>query len=188
MIRIAGKTHDAEKAYKLFADMEADGYIETAKTYNSIISALGSTKRYSEKAIEYFHKMQLKGIVPDEHTYVAVLRATAKVGDTQTAYDALQDMKIHGHKMTEYLYNGLIRTYAGAAALRNVKEEHIDLYIKDSFELFNQLQNDPDCNVTPQVLNSLLLLHCNAMRVDDLDSKVLILYDKHKIPYDIYTY
>ena len=26
------------------------------------------------------------------------------------------------------------------------------------------------------------------MRVDDLDSKVLILYDKHKIPHDIYTY
>jgi pentatricopeptide repeat protein len=79
----------------------------------------------------------LRGIVPDEHTYVAVLRATAKVGDTQTAYDALQDMKIHGHKMTEYIYNGLIRTYAGAAGLRNVKEEHIDLYMKDSFELFN---------------------------------------------------
>jgi pentatricopeptide repeat protein len=122
MIRICGKTHDAEKAYKLFADLEADGYMETAKTYNSIISALGSTKRYSELAIEYFHKMQLKGVVPDEHTYVAVLRATAKVGDTQTAYDALQDMKIHGHKMTEYIYNGLIRTYAGAAAQRHVKE------------------------------------------------------------------
>lgn len=41
--------------------------------------------------------------------------------------------------MTEYIYNGLIRTYAGAAGLRHVKEEHIDLYIKDSFELFNQL-------------------------------------------------
>jgi len=57
MIRIAGKTHDAEKAFKLFADLEMDGYMETAKTYNSIISALGSTNRYAEKAIEYFHKM-----------------------------------------------------------------------------------------------------------------------------------
>jgi pentatricopeptide repeat protein len=57
MIRIAGKTHDAEKGFKLYADMESDGFIETAKTYNSIISTLGSTKRYAEKAIEYFHKM-----------------------------------------------------------------------------------------------------------------------------------
>lgn len=51
--------------------------------------------------------------------------------------------------MTEYIYNGLIRTYAGAAAQRHVKEQHVDEYIKDSFELFNQLQNDPDCTVTP---------------------------------------
>ena len=80
--------------------------------------------------------MQLKGIVPDEHTYVAVLRACAKIGDTQTAYDALQDMKIHGLKMTEHMYNGLIRTYAGAAAVWHVKEEHIDMYIRDSHELF----------------------------------------------------
>ena len=96
MVRIAGKTHDAEKAYRIFASLEADGYVDSAKPYNSIISALGSTKRFAELAIEYWHKMQLKNIIPDEHTYVAVLRATSKVGDTQTAYDALQDMKIHG--------------------------------------------------------------------------------------------
>ena len=82
MIRIAGKTHDAEKAYKLFADLEMDGFMQTAKPYNSIISALGSTKRYSELAIEYFHKMQLNNIIPDQHTYVAVFKATAKLGDT----------------------------------------------------------------------------------------------------------
>ena len=82
MIRIAGKTHDAEKAHKLYAGLEADGFLESAKPYNSIISALGSTKRYAELAIEYWHKMTLKGVTPDEHTYVAVLRATAKVGDT----------------------------------------------------------------------------------------------------------
>ena len=40
---------------------------------------------------------------------------------------------MHGHKMTVYVYNGLIRTYAGAAAVRNVKEKHIDQYVKDSW-------------------------------------------------------
>ena len=80
--------------------------------------------------------MQIKSIVPDSHTYVGVFRACAKLGDTQTAYDALQDMKIHGIAMTEHSYNGLIRTYAGAAAVRFVKEEHVDIYIKDSWELF----------------------------------------------------
>ena len=57
MVRIAASTHDSEKALKLFADLESDGYLETAKPYNSIISALGSTKRYAAQAIEYWHKM-----------------------------------------------------------------------------------------------------------------------------------
>lgn len=84
--------------------------------------------------------MQLKNVVPDNHTYVAVFRACSKIGDVQTAYDALQDMKTHGIKMSEHSYNGLIRTYAGAAAQRQVREEHIDMYIKDSWELFEQLK------------------------------------------------
>ena len=44
--------------------------------------------------------------------------------------------------MTEHSYNGLIRTYAGAAGQRKIKEEHIDMYIKDSWELFNLLKNE----------------------------------------------
>lgn len=77
MVRICSNTHEGEKALKLWAELESDGFIELAKPYNSIISALGSTKRFAELAIEYWHKMQLKGILPDKHTYVAVLRATA---------------------------------------------------------------------------------------------------------------
>ena len=132
--------------------------------------------------------MQLRGIVPDQHTYVAVLKACSKIGDTQTAYDALQDMKIHGHPVTSHVYNGLIRTYAGAAGLRNVKEEHIELYIKDSWALFDQLRQNPDAEVNIQILNSLLYLHTNALRPEELDANVLPLYEKYKIPHDIYTF
>lgn len=115
MTRLCGATHDAEKALQLFAEMESDGFIETAKHYNAIISALGSSSRYADKAIEFWHKMQLNHVVPDNHTFVAVFRACAKLGDVETAFDALQDMKIHDLKMTEHTYNGLIRVYAGAA-------------------------------------------------------------------------
>ncbi len=48
MVRLCGATHDAERAIRLFSELEADGYIESAKVYNSLISALGSTKRYAE--------------------------------------------------------------------------------------------------------------------------------------------
>lgn len=116
MVRLAGKTHESEKALRIFSELETEGFHQEAKYYNSIISALGSTKRYAEQAIQYWQKMQLTQIEPDAHTFVAVFRACAKVGDVQTAYDALQDMRLRGFPLTEHSYNGLIRTYAGAAA------------------------------------------------------------------------
>jgi pentatricopeptide repeat protein len=132
--------------------------------------------------------MQTKSIVPDSHTYVGVFRACSKLGDTQTAYDALQDMKIHGIKMTPHSYNGLIRTYAGAAAVRFVKEEHVDMYIKDTWELFETMKEDPEMEINIHILNSILLLHTNALRIEELDSKVLPLYAKFKIKHDVFTY
>ena len=188
MIRIAAATHESEKAMRLFAQLEDNGFMEQVKPYNSLISALGSSKRYANTAIEYWRNMQSKGIAPDRHTTQAVLKACSKLGDVQTAYDALQDMKIHNIKMTEHTYNGLIRTYAGAAAIRQVKEAHVDLYIEDAWKLFEQLKQDPELEVNIHVLNSLLLLYCNALRLDDLDARLLPLYEKHKIPHDVYTY
>lgn len=188
MLRLCAYTHDSEKAMLMFTELETNGFTEHAKPYNSLISALASTKRHSEKAIEYWQQMQLKGIVPDQHTPVMVLKACSKLGDTTTAYDVLQDMKLHGLNINEHVYNGLIRTYAGAAAQREVKEEHIDLYIKDAWALFDQLKAQANVPVNGYILNSLLMMHTVCFRVEELDAKVLPLYDKYKIPYDIYTF
>ena len=38
--------------------------------------------------------MHMKAIEPDQVTYVAVLRACAKLGDIQTAYDVLHELKL----------------------------------------------------------------------------------------------
>ena len=97
-------------------------------------------------------------------------------------------MKIHGLTVTTHVYNGLIRTYAGAAGLRHVKEEHIDMYIKDSWALFDQLRQSPEAEVNIHILNSLLYLHTSSLRVEELDANVLPLYEKFKIPHDIYTF
>jgi hypothetical protein len=97
-------------------------------------------------------------------------------------------MKIHGIKMTPHSYNGLIRTYAGAAAVRFVKEEHVDMYIKDTWELFETMKEDPEMEINIHILNSILLLHTNALRIEELDSKVLPLYAKFKIKHDVFTY
>ena len=56
-------------------------------------------------------------------------------------------MKLHGIPMTEHTYNGLIRVYAGAAGLRFVKEEHIDMYIQDSHDLVEQIKKDENVEI-----------------------------------------
>jgi len=89
MIRICAATHESEKALNLFNQMEVNGFIEHAIPYNAIIFALASTKRYAPQALEYWRAMHLKNVVPDRHTFVAVLKACSQLGDVTTAYDVL---------------------------------------------------------------------------------------------------
>ena len=75
MIRLCAGSHDAEKAIRIFNEMESNGFLEHAIPYNAMIFALASTKRYAEKALEYWHKMHIHNIQPDRHTFVAALKA-----------------------------------------------------------------------------------------------------------------
>ena len=54
MVRLCAGSHDAEKAMLIFNDMEQHGFVRHAIPYNSIIFALASTKRYAEKALDYW--------------------------------------------------------------------------------------------------------------------------------------
>lgn len=69
-----------------------------------------------------------------------------------------------------------------------MKEKHVDMYIQDAFALFNQAKEDPEVTININILNSMLYLHTQALRVEELDANVLPLYDKFKIKHDIYTY
>lgn len=93
--------------------------------------------------------------------------------------------------MTEHVYNELIRVYAGACIQPNVPEDHIDMYIKDAFELFRTMVRDEattGLEVNIQILNSLVLLHTNALRPEQLEADVLPLYEKYRLKHDVYTY
>jgi pentatricopeptide repeat protein len=114
MVRVCAATHDSEKAIRMFNNLQLDGFIEHSKPYNSIIMACASTKRYAHKAIEYWHLLHAKGITPDRHTFTGVLKACAQLGDTQTAYDTLQELKLRGEPVNEHIFNQLIRVYATA--------------------------------------------------------------------------
>ena len=188
MIRMCCKTHDSEKAIKLFNDLELDGFVEHSKPYNSILAACASTRRYAGKAIEYWHLMHAKSIMPDQLTYTQVLKACAQLGDTQTAYDVLQEMKLNGMEANEHTYNQLIKVYAGAVALPNVLHEHIDMYIRDAWILFDQVEKKQNLEVNTHLLNSMVLLYANALRPEELEAKVFPLFDKFRHSYNVFTF
>jgi hypothetical protein len=92
--------------------------------------------------------------------------------------------------MTEHAYNELIRVYANACTKDSAPEAHIDMYVKDAFELFKSTEKGQEegVEVNIHILNSLTFLFTNALRPEQLESEVLPLYEKHKIKHDVYTY
>lgn len=90
--------------------------------------------------------------------------------------------------MNVYIYNGLLRTYAGAVATENIKEEIRNTYIEDAWNIFRQLQTVDNLQVNVNILNSLLLVHTKAIEAEKVEGLVLPLYEKYGITKDVFTY
>jgi hypothetical protein len=50
------------------------------------------------------------------------------------------------------------------------------------------MELDQNVRIETMVMNQILLLHSDALRIEELDSKVLPLYVKHNLKYDVATY
>ena len=187
MIRICAATHQAEKALMLFHRLETLGFVEYAEPYNSIIFALASRPEYARQAIEKYRIMQKKRIVPDYHTFVGVLKATSKYGDIPVAIEALDTMRNLGFEMNSHIYNGLIRTYAGACTIPKIEERQIESYVADAWALLDQMK-EKDIPLNIHILDSMVLLHWKALFTQELHEQVLPLYERHHIEPSIYTY
>lgn len=187
MIRLCEKTHDAERAVKLFTLLEQIGFIKTNIHYNSFIFALSSRKDYAKKALEIFQKMKLSGLKPDEVTYTGVLKATAKLGDIYSANEAIKEFRQLGHKVNGYLITGLIRTYAGALRIPFIEDEHIATYVKDAYEIY-KYADENSITINSFTLNALLEVYCEASLLDEVDGRIIPLFSKHGVPFTVYTY
>jgi hypothetical protein len=53
-----------------------------------------------------------------------------------------QKMKIMNMPPNEYVYNGLLRTYAGACKVTAVPEEYVEMYIMDSWKLYDKMREE----------------------------------------------
>lgn len=67
-------------------------------------------------------------------------------------------------------------------------DERIQTYCDDAWELYEQMQQSTECEVSVEVLNSLIYLYTVAYKPHDIEAKVLPQYALHKIPYDENTY
>ena len=139
MIRLCSKSKDPQKAVRMFNELQLDGFVEHSKPYNSIMMACASVKVYAPRTIEYWHLMHMKDIEPDQVTFVAVLKACAQLGDIQTAYDVLHELKLKQGIMNNHIFNQLIRVYAGACRVEDVRDDHVDMYCNDAWALYEQM-------------------------------------------------
>jgi pentatricopeptide repeat protein len=90
--------------------------------------------------------------------------------------------------MNGHILNQIIKVYASAIIVPGTTNEHIDQYCDDAWLLYTQLRDKPECEITIQVLNSLLILYGNALKPQELESKVLPEYQVNRIEYDANTY
>jgi pentatricopeptide repeat protein len=90
---ICASTNDAEKSINIFESLENDGYLNNCIVYNGYMKALGSRKDYSHKAIEVFHQMISRNVVPDKMSIQFALKACSQLSDIKQANDILAIMK-----------------------------------------------------------------------------------------------
>lgn len=90
--------------------------------------------------------------------------------------------------VTQYHYNGLLRTYAGACKIPRISEETKQVYISDAWKLFEQMQTVDNLPVNVHVLNSLMKVHTNALDTKRLENFVLPLYEKYGVALDAFSY
>lgn len=76
-------------------------------------------------------------------------------------------MQNDGFEINKYVYNEMLRTYAGALSHDLVPDNVKDTYIMDSWKLLEQIKKEKKVSI--QILNSLLLVHCKAMRMDHVE-------------------
>jgi pentatricopeptide repeat protein len=187
MIRICGSTQNPRKALILLDILEMKGHLKNVLTSNSLLKALSTTKDYAERALDEYIKMKSMGIKPDTRTFVYLLKSTAQLGDIETANNFIREMKVMDIQVTKYHCIELIRTYAGACRIPYVKLEHIESYLKDSWEIMKYIE-DNNMPIDKYVLNSMIEIHCAVHKKDIVEGLVLPLFEKHGVEMDEHTY
>ena len=61
------------------------------------------------------------------------------------------------------------------------------MYIDDSLKLFSEMAND-GVQVNIRILNSLLLVHTNALRTREVEQRIMPMYARLGLELNLYTF
>lgn len=175
----------AELALTIWQDLKAFSTLENCGPYDELIMALAKRKEYAEKAIETWRQMRVKGVVPSARTYNGVLTATSRLGDLPLAKEVITDMKVNGVNMDRCRYGLLMQIY-GAACPRAAPEDRVK-FVEDCWELFRAYEQAGG-EVGDYILNSILSMHIQAGKAEEVVGMVLPLFDTYKVAKTRHTY
>ena len=136
MMQICSSSNDAEKSVNIFESMENDGYLNNCIIYNGYMKALASRKDYSYRAIEVFHQMISRNVVPDKISIQVALKACSQMADVKQANDVLAIMKQQQIEPDHYIYNQMIRVYVSTMSIGEIPPEIKKIYEQDAWKIF----------------------------------------------------
>ena len=73
-------------------------------------------------------------------------------------------MKQKGIQPDEYIYNSLLKCYAGGVSLPDISEDTTNLFITDAWKLLDEIAKKKMVNVN--ILNSFLLIFTQAIKTE----------------------
>ncbi|CBI28825.3 unnamed protein product, partial [Vitis vinifera] len=138
LIALYGKTGCLENVMKIFNGMVVKGVC----TWNAMISSLACNGR-EKQALDLFEKMKMKGLCPDEVTFVAVITACARSKFVVLGLGFFQSMRCDFGVVPRMMHYGCVVDLLGRAGL-----------LEEATEFIKSMPFEPDATVLGALLGA----------------------------------
>uniref|UniRef100_A0A1D1Z739 Pentatricopeptide repeat-containing protein At3g46610 n=1 Tax=Anthurium amnicola TaxID=1678845 RepID=A0A1D1Z739_9ARAE len=98
-----------EQVDSIICDMISSGIEPTVVTYNAIISGC-ARNNLGSAALEWFHRMKIRNIVPNEITYEMLIEALARDAKPRLAYEMYLRAHNEGLHLSSKAYDAVVRS------------------------------------------------------------------------------
>ena len=186
---VCSATHESEKAISIWTRMKAKGFRLNSAHYGSLIKALAAREDYAQEALDLYRKMLETNIQPNEEVMTYSLRAAGQIGDVKMAFEILGQLTTLGYKTSHLHVSSILDTYSTAMKAFFVPESVVKLYLKDAWDVVNKALESGNTELVSQlVLNSLLKVNINGLKLKDAEELVLPMFGALNLDFTAKTY